>query len=163
MNKLLRRSAVCWVALLMTLCCGAKASEFDDALDKALSDVTTLQTELAIAQKYFSVMSREMGETQKCAARELLGASIDFREITEEARMIGKLVGEMKSAEDAMTARRYLGLASSRVVSISETDIAIVDEQLVTVTSPTAVAMAKRVRGKMIELRDIFTPYASKH
>jgi hypothetical protein len=162
MNRTLRRTASCWTALIMSLCGVGQASESVDVLNKTLSDVSTIQMELAIAQKRFSVMSREMAERERCAARELLGASIDFREVTEEARMIGRMVGEMKSPEDTITARRFLGLAARRVVSLSENDIEIVDEFLATITTPEAIEMAKTVRSKMVELRDIFQLFASK-
>jgi hypothetical protein len=162
MKKSLRRSAVYCVALMMSLCGIAHASQSMEPIDKVLNDVSSVQMELAVAQKRFSVMSREMAERERCAARELLGASIDCREVTEEARMIGKMVGEMKSPEDVMTARRFLGLASSHVVSISETDIQILDEFLAKITTPEAVEMAKTMRGKMVELRDIFQRFSSK-
>jgi hypothetical protein len=162
MNKSLRRTGVCWTALIMSMCGIGWASESVDALNKTLGDVSTVQMELAFAQKHFSIMSREMAEKERCAARELLGASIDFREVTEEARMIGKMVGEMKSPEDVMTARRFLGLASSHAVSISETDIQILDEFLAKITTPEAIEMAKTMRSKMVELRDIFSRLALK-
>jgi hypothetical protein len=162
MNKSLWRSAACWTVLIMSLCGIGQASESVDALNKTLADVSTIQVDLAMAQKYFSIMSREMAEKERCAARELLGASIDFREVTEEARMIGKMVGEMTSPEDVMTARRFLGLASSHAVSISETDLQIFDELLAKIATPEAIEMAKTMRSKMVELRDIFSRLALK-
>ena len=162
MHSFLRRTVVGWTALIMSLCGVGQASESGDALNKTLDEVSTVQMELAVAQKRFLVMSREMAATEMCAARELLGASIDFREVTEEARMIGKMVGEMKYPEDAMTARRFFGLSSSRVVSIGKTDTEILDEYLTKITTPEAIEMAKTMRNKMSELRDIFGKFASK-
>jgi hypothetical protein len=161
MKQVMHRSVFGWLALCVSLCGVAHASASADSLKQALTEVLSIQRELAIAEKRFSVMSREMEGAEKCAARELLGASISFRGDTEEARMIGRIAGEMKSADDERTVRRYLGLAAKRVVSSGETDIQLVNEFLGSITTPAAAVQATVIRDKMSALRNIFQPYAS--
>jgi hypothetical protein len=162
MKQVMHRSDFGWLALCVSLCGVAHASASADTLKKVLAEVLSIQTELAIAEKRFSVMSREMAGAEKCAARELLGASISFRGDTEEARMIGRIVGEMKSADDERTVRKYLGIAAHRVVDSGGTDIQIVNQFLGSITTPAAAVQATVIRDKMTALRDIFQPYASK-
>lgn len=162
MKRVMHRSVFGWLALCVSLCGVVHASESADTLKKVLPEVVSMQRELAIAEKRFSVMSREMVGAEKCAARELLGASISFRGDTEEARMIGRIVGDMKSADDERTVRRYLGIAAERVVDSGETDIQLVIEFLGSIVTPAAAAQATVIRDKMIALRDFFQPYASK-
>jgi hypothetical protein len=140
----------------------AHASKPVDPLKRALEEVLVAQEDLTFAQKRFSIMSRDMEESERCAARELLGASIDFREVVEEARIIGKLVDEMKYPEDAVSVRRTLGFVSSHLVGVGQTDTEIMDELSAKITTPEAIEMVKTMHGKMDELREIFRRFASK-
>jgi hypothetical protein len=162
MKQVVHRSVFGWLALCVPMCGVAHASGSADSLKKMLAEVQSIQKELAVAEKRFSVMSREMAGAEKCAAQELLGAAISFRGDTEEARMIGRIAGEMKSADDERTVRRYLGIAAERVVDSGETDIQLVIEFLGSIVTPAAAAQATVIRDKMIALRNIFQPYASK-
>lgn len=103
MNKSLRRTAVCFVALIISLCGVAEAGESEDPLKKVLADTTSIQMELAMVQKRFSIMSRTLPDPERCVARELLDTSINFREIATEPFLVGQLVNAMKSVEDQKT------------------------------------------------------------
>jgi hypothetical protein len=162
MTQLTNRSMVCWFALCVALCGVGQSSESADPLKKALADTLSIEKELAIVQKRFSIMSREMAETEMCAARELLSTSTYFREVTEQALMVGQMVGEMKSAEDQSTSRKYLGMAAHGVVVHGDTDLQLVNEFLEKMRTPQAKEEAMIIRGHMMELRTIWKAYASE-
>jgi hypothetical protein len=140
----------------------ADAAPDMEAISKAVTDTTAIQFDLAVAHKRFSVMSQGMAEEQRCAARELLNASVVFWEVTEEAREVGRILGEMKSADDQNTALRHFGTSTHRAVAIGETDIQLVNESLASITTPEAIAEAKIIRDKMIEVRNLLKPFASE-
>jgi hypothetical protein len=154
--------SIVWFAMCLALCGVGRSSESIDSLKKALTDTLSIQTELALAQKKFSIMSRAMAETERCLARELLGASIAFREVTEQARIAAQIVSEMKSAEDQSTARKYLGMAAHRVATQGDKDYQLVDELLKRLTTPAAIVEAKIVRDEMMQLQTVWKPYASE-
>ena len=88
MKKLWYRIIFCSFAL----CSAGHALESVDPLKKALADTTSIQMELAMAQKGFSIMGRSLPDPERCVARELLDTSIGFREIATEPFLIGQLV-----------------------------------------------------------------------
>jgi hypothetical protein len=162
MTQVMPRSMVCWFVLCAALCSVAQSSESVDSLKKTFTDNASIQMELALAQKKFSIMSRGLAETERCAARELLSASIGFREVTEQARMAAQIVSEMTSADDQSTARKYLGMAAHSVVAQGENDLQLVDELLKSITTPAAIVEVKIIRDEMMQLRAIWKPYASE-
>jgi hypothetical protein len=91
MKKLLYRLLFCSLALGST----GNASESVDPLKKVLADTTSIQMELAMAQKPFSIMSRALPDPERCLARRLLDTSINFREITTEPWIVGKIHWEI--------------------------------------------------------------------
>jgi hypothetical protein len=133
-----------------------------EAISKAVTAATAMQVDLAMAHKRFSVMSQRMAETERCAARELLSASVVFWEVTEEAREVGHILGEMKSADDQSAVLERFGISTHRVVAIGETDIKLVNESLASITTPEALGEAKIIRDKMIQVRDLLKPFASE-
>ena len=162
MTTATHRSIVGWFVLCAAVCSVGRPAESDDSLKRTLIDAVSIQTELALAQKKFSIMSRAMAETERCAARELLSASIGFREVTDQARMVGQIVGEMQSAEDRSTARKYLGMATHRVVAQGDTDLQLVDELLKGIATPAAIVEVKIIRDEMMQLRAAWKPYATE-
>jgi hypothetical protein len=163
MNQSLRRNPLCWMALLISICGIGQAAESVDPLKRVLADTTSIQMEMAIAQKRFSIMSRAMPDPERCVARELLDTSIGFREIATEPFLVGQLVNEMKSAEDHNTARNLLGVVAYRIIGIGENDIGIVNESLKGLTTPAMIAEATLIRDKMVELRGLWAPFSSGH
>jgi hypothetical protein len=145
----------------LTLCSLAGAAQSMEEISHAVAAATAIQVDLAMAQKHFSIMSRGMAETERCAARELLDASTVFWEITEEARKVGQILGEMKSVDDQNIIRRHFGDSAHLVVSIGENDIQLVNDFLTSITNPEAKAAALGIRDKMIEVRDVLKPFAS--
>jgi hypothetical protein len=140
----------------------AGATQDMEAIGKAVTDATAIQVDLVKARKSFSILSQRMPETERCAARELLTASVVFWEVTEEARQVGHILGEMKAADDQNTVLKYFGASTHRAVAIGETDIQLVNESLTSITTPEAIAQAKIIRDKMIEVRDLLKPFASR-
>jgi hypothetical protein len=159
MRKLLYRIIFCSLAL----CSASYALESVDPLKKALADTTSIQMELAMAQKRFSIMSRSLRDPERCVARELLDTSIGFREIATEPFLVGQLVKDMKSVEDENTVRSHLGSIAYRIVGIGENDIGIVNEFLKDLTTPAMIAEATLIRDKMVELRGLWVPFSSGH
>jgi hypothetical protein len=125
MNESLQRTAVFWLALGLSICGIARAAESADQLKKATTDTITIQMELGMAQKRFSIMSGTLPDPERCVARELLDTSIGFREIATEPFLVGRLVNEMKSTEDQSTVRNLLGIVAYRIIGIGENDIGI--------------------------------------
>lgn len=140
----------------------AAAAQDTQAIGKAVTAATAMQVDLAIAHKRFSIMSQGMAETERCAVRELLSASVVFWEVTDEAREVGLILGEMKSVDDQSAVLRRFGISTHRVVAIGETDIKLVNELLTSITTPEVVGEAKIIRDKMIEVRDLLKPFASE-
>jgi len=140
----------------------AGATQDMEALSKAVTAATAIQGDLAMAQKRFSILSQGMAETEKCAARELLSASVVFWEVTEEAREVGRILGEMKSVDDQSTVLGHFGVSAHRAAAIGETDIQLVNELLTSITTREAIVEAKTIRDKMIEVRDLLKPFASE-
>jgi hypothetical protein len=163
MNNSLRRTAGCFMALIISLCGIARAAESEDRLKKALADTTSIQMKLAMAQKRFSIMSRALPDPERCVARELLDASIGFREIATEPFLVAQLVDAMKSVEDQKIVRSRVGNIAYRIVGIGENDISIVNEFLKDLTTPAMIAEATLIRDKMIELRGVWSPFSSGH
>jgi hypothetical protein len=163
MNKALRRTSVRWIALIFSICNFARAAESEDPLKKALADTTSIQMELAMAQKRFSIMSRALPDPERCVARELLDTSIGYREIATEPFLVGQLVKDMKSVEDQNTVRGRLGSIAYRIIGIGENDIGIVNESLKDLTTPAMIAEATLIRDKMVELRGLWAPISSGH
>jgi hypothetical protein len=163
MNKSLRRPSVGWIALIFSICSLARAAEPADPLKKVLADTTSIQMELAMAQKRFSIMSRVLPDPERCVARELLDTSIGFREIATEPFLVGKLVNEMKSAEDHSTVRNLLGIVAYRIIGIGENDIGLVNDLLKGLTTPAMITEATLIRDKMVELRGLWEPFSSGH
>ena len=159
MKKLWYRIIFCSLAL----CSAGHALESVDPLKKALADTTSIQMELAMAQKRFSIMSRSLPDPERCVARELLDTSIGFREIATEPFLVGQLVKDMKSAEDQNTVRSRLGNIAYRIIGIGENDIGIVNEFLKDLTTPAMIAEATLIRDKMVELRGLWEPFSSGH
>lgn len=149
-------------AAYLALSSHAGAAQSVEAIGHAVTAATAIQVDLAMAQKHFSIMSRGMPDTERCAARELLGASTVFWEVTEEARKVGQILGEMKSADDQDIIRRHFAGSAHLVVSIGENDIHQVDDFLMSITNPEARAAALGIRDKMIEVRDVLKPFASE-
>jgi hypothetical protein len=85
MTQVMHLSCFRWSALYLSLCSVCHALESVDPLKKALTDPLSIQMEIAISQKHFSIMSRALPEKERCVARELLGASIGLREVTTHA------------------------------------------------------------------------------
>ncbi len=161
MTLVIHRFILCGLMLSLTLCSIARSVESVDPLKQLVTDALSIELKMAISQKRFSIMSRGMADPERCAARELLGASFVFFDLTEQVLMVGKIVGEMKSGEDETTARKHLAIAAHHAMGIGETDLKIVDEYLAKITTPEAVEEAKIIRGQMIELRGLFKPFAS--
>jgi hypothetical protein len=159
MKKLLRRLSICGLAF----CSASYALESEDQLKKALTDTTSIQMELAMAQKRFSIMSRTLPDPERCVARELLDTSIGFREIASEPFLVGQLVKDIKSVEDQNTVRTRLGNVAYRIIGIGENDIGIVNESLKDLTTPAMIAEATLIRDKMVELRGLWAPFSSGH
>jgi hypothetical protein len=65
-------------AAFLALCGQAGAAQSMEEISHAVTAATAIQVDLAMARKHFSIMSRGMAETERCAARELLGASTVF-------------------------------------------------------------------------------------
>jgi len=162
MNEL-RRTCVYWMALIISLCGVAGASESVEQLKKVLADTLSIQMELGMAQKRFSIMSRTLPDPERCVARELFDTSIGYREIATEPLLVGQLVNEMKSALDQSTVRNRLGIVAYRVMGIGENDIGLVNELLKGLTTPAMVAEATLIRDKMIKLRGLWEPFSSGH
>jgi hypothetical protein len=139
----------------------AGATQDIEAISKAVTAATAIQVDLAKARKNLSIMSQGMAETERCAARDLLSASVVFWEVTEESREVGHILGEMKSVDDQSTVLRHFGAVTHRVVAIGETDIQLVNEFLTSITTPPAISEAKKIRDKMIEVRELLKPFAS--
>jgi hypothetical protein len=151
------------MALTISLCGVAGASESVEQLKKVLADTLSIQMELGMAQKRFSIMSRTLPDPERCVARELLDTSIGYREIATESLLVGQLVNEMKSALDQSTVRNRLGIVAYRVIGIGENDIGLVNELLKGLTTPAMVAEATLIRDKMIKLRELWEPFSSGH
>jgi hypothetical protein len=145
------------------LCSAGYASESVDPLKKVLADTTSIQMELAMAQKRFSSMSRALPDPERCVARELLDTSIGFREIATEPFLVGQLVNAMKSVEDQNAVRSRLGNIAYRIIGIGENDIGLVNELLKDLTTPAMIAEATLIRDKMIKLRELWEPFSSGH
>jgi hypothetical protein len=158
-KKLLYRLLFCSLALGSA----GNASESVDPLKKVLADTTSIQMELAMAQKRFSIMSRTLPDQERCVARELLDTSIGFREIATEPLLLGHLVKDMKSVEDANTVRSRLGSIAYRMIGIGENDIGLVNDLLKGLTTPAMVTEATLIRDKMITLRELWAPFSSGH
>jgi hypothetical protein len=163
MNKSSRRTPVCWIALIFLICSMAPAAESEVPLKGALADTTSIQVELAMAQKRFSILSRTLPDPERCVARELLDTSINFREIATEPLLVGQLVKEIKSVEDQKTVRNRLGIVAYRIIGIGENDIGIVNESLKDLTTPAMITEATLIRDKMVELRSLWVPFSSGH
>ena len=88
-----------------------------EAIRKTVTDATAIQIDLARARKSLSILSQRMPESERCAARELLASSDVFWEVTEEAREVGHILGEMTSADDQNTVLRHFGVGTHRVVA----------------------------------------------
>jgi hypothetical protein len=151
------------MALIISLCGVAGASESVEQLKKVLADTLSIQMELGMAQKRFSIMSRTLPDPERCVARELFDTSIGYREIATEPLLVGQLVNEMKSALDQSTVRNRLGIVAYRVMGIGENDIGLVNELLKGLTTPAMVAEATLIRDKMIKLRGLWEPFSSGH
>jgi hypothetical protein len=151
------------MVLIISLCGVAGTSESVEQLKKVLADTLSIQMELGIAQKRFSIMSRTLPDPERCVARELLDTSIGYREIATEPLLEGQLVNEMKSALDQSTVRNRLGIVAYRVIGIGENDIGLVNELLKGLTTPAMVAEATLIRDKMIKLRELWEPFSSGH
>src|SRR5580692_179256 len=150
------------LSLCLFLCSTAGATASAEAISKTVTAANTVQFDIAVAQKKFSVMSRGMADTEKCAARELLGASIDFREVTDEVIVVGNIISEMKTVEDQDAIRRHVGVVAHRVVAIGENDIALVIDLMSSLTTPDATAAATVLRDKMIQVRDLLKTIANE-
>jgi hypothetical protein len=140
----------------------AGATQDMEAISKAVTDATAIQVDLAKARKNLSILSQRMSETERCAARELLTASVVFWEATEEAREVGRILSEMTSADDQHSVLRHFGASTHRAVAIGETDIQLVNESLASITTPEAIAEATIIRDKMIEVRGLLKAFASE-
>jgi hypothetical protein len=159
MKKLLHRIIFCWPAFL-----GAGyASESEDSLNKVLADTTSIQMELAMAQKRFSIMSRTLADPERCMARDLVDTSTNFREVTTEPLLIGQLVSAMKFVEDQTIVRSRLGTIAYRIVEHGKTDIELVNESLKGLTTPAMITEATLIRDDMIKLRKLWEPFSSGH
>lgn len=159
MKKRLLRLIICCLAL----CSASYALESADPLKKVLADTTSIQMELAMAQKRFSIMSRTLPDPERCVARELLDTSIGFREIATEPLLLGQLMKDMKSVEDRNTVNSRLGNIAYRIIGIGENDIGLVNESLKDLTTPAMIAEATLIRDKMVELRGLWVPFSSGH
>ncbi len=146
-------------AMHLALCSLAGATQSMDAIRKVGDDTLPLQMDLAMSQKKFSIMSRAMTQTENCAARELLDASISFRQDVEEARLLGRIVGEMKSIEDQNLLRHHLAVATRRVLGTGENDIQLVNDLMIRIATPEAIAEAEVMRDKMLEIREIYKAF----
>jgi hypothetical protein len=60
------------------------------------------------------------------------------------------------------TVLRHFEVSTHRAVAIGETDIQLVNEFLTSITAREAIAEAKTIRDKMIEVRDLLKPFASE-
>jgi hypothetical protein len=163
MNESSRRTPVCWIALIFLICGMARAAESEVPLRQALADTTSIQMELAMAQKRFSIMSRTLPDPERCIAMELLDTSIGFREMTTEPLLVGQLVKEMKYALDQSIVRNRLGSTVNRVIAIGENDIALVNELLERLTTPAMIAEGTLIRDEMVKLRGLWVPFSSGH
>jgi hypothetical protein len=150
------------VIACLFLCSVASAVQDTDAIGKVVTAASAIQFDLAVAHKRFSIMSQRMVGPERCEARELLNASVVFWEVIEEARMVGHVLGEMKSTQDQVIVRPYFGNSVHRAVAIGETDIQLVNEHLTSITQPEVIAEAKLMRDKMVEIRDLLKPFASE-
>ncbi len=102
-----------------------------------------------------------MAEAEKCAARELLDTSIGFRTVTDEVTIVGKLISEMKIADDQDAIRRHVGDIAHYVVAVGENDIQLVNDLMARLTTPDAIAVATLLRNKMIEVKGLVKSIAN--
>ena len=156
------RLACIGVFASVLLLCGASSEvQSTEDISRAVGTANTIQFNLAVERKRLAVLSREMTETDRCAANQLLSAATIFWEVTEEARKMGAVVGEMKSVDDEKIIRKHFGYSARLVVSIGEGNIKHVSDLLSGISTSEAKAVATGIRDKMIQVRDLLEPFAS--
>lgn len=148
-------------AVCLALAAPLGATPSTEAINNTLAAVSAVQLDIAMTQKRFSIMSRGMAEAEKCAARELLDTSIGFRTVTDEVTIVGKLISEMKIADDQDTIRRHVGDIAHYVVAVGENDIQLVNDLMARLTTPDAIAVATLLRNKMIEVKGLVKSIAN--
>jgi hypothetical protein len=131
-------------------------------IHRAIGAALVLEKEMSTAWNNLRQMMHGLPTIEQRAADAVVQATIDFQDRLSQVITVGQIIMDMKSAEDRSTVRLYFSESSHTFVSSADADVEYVNQKLIYFTTPAALAEATKLRDSMVEVRDLFTPFASK-
>jgi hypothetical protein len=130
------------------------------AVFHAVAAASAVDQQLLAARKNLSQMSRGLTSIERDCASSVWSAATDFQGTVSDAINVGRILTEMKSPEDLNTVRvYYFGQSSLNAATVGDYDLELVNNCLVDITTPAALAEATKIRDAMVRLREIFQPF----
>jgi hypothetical protein len=153
------------VALIACMIVAITASaQSTPAVFQAVRAGSAVQKQLFAASQNLRQMRGALASPERDWVSNLLSAEDNFQGILSEELTVGRILTEMRSAEDLKTVRLYyFGHSSLAVVSTADADIELINMCLVNIATPAALAEATKIRDVMIEGRNIFRPFATRN
>lgn len=111
--------------------------------------------------KNLTQMQRVLSQNEKDATHTVLSAQSEFGFAYRDLIDVGQLLVFMKCAEDQSIARKYFREASLNVVTLVDEEVNYINVFLPSITTPAALAEATKMRDAMIEVRNLFAPFAT--
>jgi hypothetical protein len=133
-------------------------SPFGQAVHSAIA----LEKEMSTALNNLRQMTRGLTSTESGAATDVFQAEINFHCTLNEVITIGQILGDMKSAEDRSTVGQYFSQSSRDAVAHADIAIEYINNNLVAITTPAALAEATKIRDAVVRLREVFQQFAAK-
>jgi len=124
------------------------------AISEQLKSFSVSQHNLAEMRDGF-FGKKSIDDMETAHVDDVLSATKEFRKELELPFFVGKLVAEMRLAEDADTVRRTFYMTAQRAVMITDADIKDVDRYLTAMHDAAARTQVVKVRDAMISIRDI--------
>ena len=127
-----------------------------------LDTAIAIEKQARIAAKNLRQMERSLTVREAEAIHSILSAQSEFYGAYGEAVSVGQILLMMKSEEDRAVVREFLGDSARNIVATVDEESDYINKFLPEIAAPAASAEASKIRDSMIEVRNLFAPFASK-
>jgi hypothetical protein len=87
-------------------------------------------------------------------------AGRQFSAAVGEATPVGVILRHMKNSEDVRFTRAILAISASKALLAADSDIAIINQTLVRISEPAALAESAKVRDSIVQTRNLLETFA---
>jgi hypothetical protein len=153
-------------AMLLLLALGAVTATTVRAQSVADADHTLRAMDLRMralnsARKNLQQMEHHRDDREADAVREITDADTTVFTAAVKVFTVAFFITGMKCADDVHFSQQQFGLVVKLFITTADEQIARVNENLLNVAAPPAMAEVTTIRDAMVDLRELLKPFAS--